>query len=113
MNIEEAIKIANYTLKRNKIKSHRLDSEILISKTIQKDRNFVILNLKQKINGNSFKFFKKLINERSKGKPVAHMLGNKDFWKYNFIISKDVLIPRPDTELIIEEVLKLTKYKKN
>ncbi len=112
MNIEEAIKIANYTLKRNKIKSHRLDSEILISKTIQKDRNFVILNLKQKINGNSFKFFKKLINERSKGKPVAHMLGNKDFWKYNFIISKDVLIPRPDTELIIEEVLKLTKYKK-
>ena len=112
MNIEEAIKIANYTLKRNKIKSHRLDSEILISKTIQKDRNFVILNLKQKINDNSFKFFKKLINERSKGKPVAHMLGNKDFWKYNFIISKDVLIPRPDTELIIEEVLKLTKYKR-
>tara|TARA_B100001057_G_scaffold46679_1_gene41644 strand:- start:1102 stop:1860 length:759 start_codon:yes stop_codon:yes gene_type:complete len=83
-----------------------------MSKTIQKDRNFVILNSKQKITDSSFKSFKKLINERSKGKPIAHIVGNKDFWKYNFIISKDILIPRPDTELIIEEVLKLTKHKK-
>jgi len=112
MNIEKAIRIASHTLKRFKIRSHRLDSEILMSKTIQKDRNFVILNSKQKITDSSFKSFKKLINERSKGKPIAHIVGNKDFWKYNFIISKDILIPRPDTELIIEEVLKLTKHKK-
>ena len=112
MKIEEAIKIANHKLKSSKIKSYRLDSEILMSKTIHKDRKFVILNSKRKINDNSLEFFKKLINERSKGKPIAQILGNKDFWKYNFLISSDVLIPRPDTELIIEEVLKFTKNKK-
>jgi release factor glutamine methyltransferase len=52
-----------------------------------------------------------LINQRLNLKPIAYLVGNKSFWKYDFQVSNDVLIPRPDTEIIIEQVIKLTKNK--
>ena len=57
--------------------------------------------------------FNDLISQRSKGKPVAYLTKKKSFWKDIFEITSDVLIPRPDTEVIIEEVLNLTKNKNN
>ena len=56
--------------------------------------------------------FNYLVKQREKGKPIAYLIGKKDFWKYEFEIKKDCLIPRPDTEIIIEQVLELTKNKK-
>ena len=52
-----------------------------------------------------------MIKQRSYGKPIAHLINKKFFWDSEFIVSKDTLIPRPETELIIENVLKLTKNK--
>ena len=109
MNIEKAINEGYLQLKKNKIKSSHLDSEILMSQVIKKDREYLILNLNQKINGEAYKHYHDLINERSKGKPIAYITGKKFFWKHEFYIDQNVLIPRPETELIIEYVLK--KYK--
>ena len=111
MNIEKQIQEATDLLKKNFIKSAGLDSEILMSKVINKNRNYVILNLKEKLNKKKINDFKDLVIQRSKGKPIAYLLQEKEFWKYQFKIDKNVLIPRPDTEIIVEEVLNLTKNK--
>ena len=111
MKIQNLIKEGSEYLKDNNISSHILDSEILMSKIIRKNREYIILNPNYKLNINQLKSFKKLLRNRSYGKPIAYILGNKDFWNYEFEISKDVLIPRPDTEIIVEQVLKITKNK--
>jgi len=112
MKISQALNIGTKFLIKNNIKSPSLDSEILMSKTIRKDKKFIILNSNQKLEEESFQYFKNLIKQRSSGKPIAYLTGNKSFWNYEFKTSPDVLIPRPDTELIIDEVLKIVKYKR-
>ncbi len=111
MNIQKAIKIANEILKKNKIKSAKLDSEILMSKVLKRDRKYICLNFNEEIKEENLFIFKDLILKRSLGRPVAYLTGKKDFWKHEFIVSKDTLIPRPDTEILIDNVLKITKQK--
>ena len=112
MNLQKALFEANNILKKNHISTSNLDSEILLSKVLKKDRKYVILNLDQCLENELYNKFKKLISQRLTGKPMAYIVGKKDFWKYEFNVSNNVLIPRPDTEIIIEEVLKIFKYKK-
>ena len=111
MKIDNALKKANSILKNNYIKSSLLDCELLLSKAINQNREYIILNLDQKIKEKDYLIFSKLIEERSKGKPIAYLTGKKNFWKYEFDIEENVLIPRPDTELIIQQVLKIYKNK--
>ena len=111
MDIFSALKKADKYLKINNIESSRLDSEILLSKAINQDRKYIILNPKKKLSNKVFSCFKKLISQRSKGTPIAYLVEKKEFWKYEFKITENVLIPRPDTELIIEEALKVSKNK--
>ena len=112
MNFENALFEANRILRENNIKSSKLDSEILLSKVIKKDRKFIILNLDKFLSNLHYKKFKNLISQRLAGKPIAHIIEKKDFWKYEFKISDSALIPRPDTEILIEEVLRVFRYKK-
>ena len=111
MNINQAIIEATDLLKKNNIKSSKLDSEILMSKAIQKRREYVMLNLDKQLQNESYNYFNSLIKERSYGKPIAYIIEKKEFWKYEFKVFDGVLIPRPDTEIIVEQVLKLTKNK--
>ena len=111
MNIEIAIKKACQELKNNQIGSALLDSELLLSKAIKKDRKFILLNLDKELNQNEQDTFKSLILKRSKGKPLAYLTGTKSFWKYDFKVNEKVLIPRPDTEIMIDQVLKIYKNK--
>ena len=113
MNILEALNKGSAKLKRNNINSFQLDSEILLSEIIQKDRKFLILNYDKELKKKTLENFDDLISQRSKGKPIAYLTKKKSFWKDIFEITSDVLIPRPDTEIIIEEILKLTKNKRN
>ena len=113
MNIYRAIQEGKDNLKKNFIKYAILDSEILLSKAINKNRKYILLHPNEKIDPINLKYFFKLINDRSKGKPVAYITETKDFWKYQFNVQKGTMIPRPDTELIIEEALKITKNKSN
>ena len=113
MKLQYAIQKSNKILREKAILSPSLDSELLMSKVINKERKFVILNLDKQINKKDYLYFKKLIFERAKGKPLAYLTGKKSFWNYEFEINENVLIPRPDTEIIIEEVLKIYKNKDN
>jgi release factor glutamine methyltransferase len=111
MNIEDTLSYAIKTLNRYNIKNPKLDSEILLSKAISKDRKYIILNSHEKINKKSLDDFNNLIERRKKGEPVAYITNNKEFWNDSFYVDKNVLIPRPDTELIIDQVL--TIFPKN
>ncbi len=112
MIIQKAISEGFKVLKKNNIRSPLLDSEILISKALDKKREYIILNITNNIEKKKINYFKYLINQRAQGKPIAYLLKKKFFWKYEFYVDENVLIPRPDTELIVEEILNLTKNKK-
>jgi len=111
MKISQAINIGTQLLIKNNIKTASLDSEILMTKALNKNREYVLLNLEKNLKKKELIAYNQLISQRSLGKPIAYLSGNKDFWKYEFKVSEDVLIPRPDTELIIESALNLTKNK--
>ena len=81
MNIGIAIKNACKELKKSKISSALLDSELLLSQVIKKDRKFILLNLDKKLDESTHDSFKDLILKRSKGKPLAYLTGMKSFWK--------------------------------
>tara|TARA_B100002019_G_C21185041_1_gene555740 strand:- start:2 stop:844 length:843 start_codon:yes stop_codon:yes gene_type:complete len=109
MNIQTAINKANLNLKKKNIKSANIDSEILMSNVIKKDRNYILMNLNKTLSKKDLENFYQLVKQREKGKPIAYLTGKKDFWKYEFEVSQDTLIPRPDSELIVEYILKYTK----
>ena len=111
MDIQSALKKGQSILIDNNIISAKLDSEILMSQAIRKNKKFIILNLHKEIKKKDLDFFDNLIQERAKSKPIAQIIKKKDFWKYEFIVNNNVLIPRPDTEILIEQALKLVKNK--
>ena len=111
MNIETAIHKASLDLKQNNIVSSQLDSEILMSNVLKKDRKFIFLNPNKELNDIQYQKFKKLVSSRLRSKPIAYITEKKFFWKYEFKVNNKVLIPRPDTELIIEQVLEIYKHK--
>ena len=111
MNIQSAIIEGATILKNKSINSAKLDSEILLASVIDKDRKYLILNNDQNIKEKNLKHFQKLIKKRSFREPIAYLTNKKHFWNYKFFVTKDTLIPRPDTELIVEQILKLTKSK--
>ena len=112
MNINSAIIQGAKVLEDSFINNPYLDSEILMAKAIEKDRKYILLNSKKSLEAESLNSFQRLIKKRSAGKPIAYLVNKKFFWNSEFIVSNDTLIPRPDTELIIEKVLKLTAHKK-
>ena len=111
MNIESAINAGAKILKDKYIRTANLDSEILMSKAINKNREFILLNLKKNINKQELSYFQTLIKKRSLRKPIAYLTNRKFFWDTEFFVTKDTLIPRPETELIVQNTLNLTKYK--
>ena len=111
MRIYEAISKGVKKLKECNINNPYLDSEILMGQVLKKDRKYLILNIKKKLCINIIKKYFDLIEVRSLGKPVAYITGKKEFWNYEFKVKDGVLIPRPETEMIIDQVLKLTVNK--
>ena len=111
MNIQSAIIKGTNILKNKYIQTAQLDTEILMAAAIDKDRKYIVLNNDKNILDVNLRYFKKLIKERSCRKPIAYIINKKNFWNSVFFVTKDTLIPRPDTELIIEQILKLTKHR--
>ncbi len=111
MKLQTAIQNAYQRLKNNNIKSALLDSELLMANVIKKSRDYIILNTNKNIDKQNYYNFQKMVTQRSQGKPIAYLMNEKFFWKHKFFVNKDVLIPRPDTEIIIEQVLKIYKNK--
>ena len=113
MNYLNVLNFGIKALKKKKFESNNLDSELLLSKVLKIPREKILINLEKKINYKKFEKYKKLIQRRIRNEPVAYILKKKEFWKNTFFINKDVLIPRPETELIVEETLKIIDHKKS
>jgi len=92
-----------------KIKTAGLDAEVLLSFVLKKPKEFLYTHPKYELTKQQITRFKKLISRRSKGEPVAYLRNTKEFYGLDFYINKRVLIPRPETELLVEEVVESLK----
>tara|TARA_B100000989_G_scaffold279671_1_gene242485 strand:+ start:2764 stop:3609 length:846 start_codon:yes stop_codon:yes gene_type:complete len=108
MNYLDALNYGNKLLKLNKIKNYSLDSELLLSKVLNYSREYLLINSNNKIEKKKFNKYKKLVFRRKNFEPIAYILNKKEFWKYNFKVNNEVLIPRPETEIVVSKLLNLT-----
>ena len=113
MIINNLIKRGNKILKAKDILSYQIDSELLLSKTINKSRAFILTNGDYAVSLKEAKDYLKIISRRKKYEPIAYITKTKEFWSSNYNIDRGVLIPRPETEIIVDRVIKKFKYKNN
>jgi release factor glutamine methyltransferase len=111
MNIQSAVIEGTNILKDKSIISAQLDTEILMAEALGKNREYIILNHDKVLNIENLEYFKKLVQQRATRKPIAYLLNKKFFWKSEFYVNKNTLIPRPDTEIIVEQILNAVKHK--
>ena len=112
MNALELLNSGSYKLQKQKIKTHRLDSEILLSKVLNKTREQILIRLNQNLNISEVSEFDNLIQRRLRKEPIAYIINEKEFWSKKFRVNKNTLIPRPETELLVENLIKTYKSKK-
>ncbi len=105
MNYQKILNNGINSLKISNIINPELDSELLLSKALNKKKEKILTNLKKEINKKQLDKFNLYLSRRKKKEPIAYILGFKYFWKYKFFINKSVLVPRPETEQIVEETL--------
>ena len=111
MNSIELIRIGTKILQKSSKISAGLDSELILSNILKTTREKLIIHPKKNINKILENKFNSDIKARKLNKPIAYILGYKEFWKQKFVTDNNVLIPRPDTELIVENVIKNFKKK--
>ena len=112
MNALELLNSGSHKLKKQKIKTHRLDSEILLSKVLNKSREQILVRLNQDIKIPEVFAFNNYIHRRSHNEPIAYIINEKEFWSKKFKVNKNTLIPRPETELLVENLINTYKGKK-
>ena len=105
MLVNEAITFAEQELKKTNNLNSRLDSEILVSHLINIPRENIYSKLKEDLQLDKIEKLKQLVNRRVKKEPIAYILNNKEFWSSNFYVDRSVLIPRPETEVLIDLLL--------
>ena len=111
MEILKLINTGSQELKNNNVNSYRIDSEILLAKILNKNREKLLINLNQKVKPHDVKKFNKMIARRSSKEPIAYILKEKEFWSKIFFVNKGALIPRPETELMVEKIVNIFKKK--
>ena len=111
MNIVDLINDGSNKLKVKKILSHRLDSEILLSKVLKKEREKIIINQHERVSSKEMLEFSDLIKRRSLNEPIAYIIKEKEFWSKKFFVNNHTLIPRPETELMVEKLSQIFKNK--
>ena len=111
MNSNELIKIGSNFLKKNNIKSYMIDAEVLLSSISGQSRENLLIS-DFKVNPIQIKSFNNMISKRAKSKePIAYLLKKKEFWTNKLNVSSDVLIPRPETEILVENLIMYYKDK--
>jgi len=106
MTIIEAQKLGAEKLTRASIPSAILDAEVLLMLVLKKSKEYIFTNPEINITKTQENKYKSLIKRRAKFEPIAYLIGKKEFYGLSFMVNKNVLIPRPETELLIEEVIK-------
>lgn len=85
--------------------SPRLDAEILLAHCLNKPRSHLLAWPEKKLQPEPFECFKQLLQQRIAGQPISYLTGSREFWSMDFAVTPDVLIPRPETELLVETAL--------
>jgi len=111
MNISNLLKAGSDILKKNNIQTNQLDAEILLSKLMNKKRERLIINSDENVSNEIINNYNTLLERRSKKEPIAYIVNHREFWSKDFYVNKHTLIPRPETELLCENVIKLFKDK--
>ena len=111
MEILKLIHTGSRQLKNNNIYSHKIDAEILLSTVLQKSREELLINLDKVVEERKIKDFFRLVDRRSSKEPIAYILNKKEFWSKSFLVNKNTLIPRPETELMVEKIVNIFKPK--
>jgi len=112
MILEQTIHQASKTLKESNIASHQLDAEIILSNIMSVTREYLITNNDLNITKTIKQKYLTAIKRRLKNEPVAYITGTKEFWSNDFIVNRNTLVPRPETELLIYKLISLYKNKK-
>ena len=111
ININSLLNDGQKILSNSSIKTSMLDAKILLCCALKRSFKELIIDRKINIKINEINIYKNLIRRRKLGEPVAYIVKNKEFWKHSFYVDKNVLIPRPDSEIIIQEALKVIDTK--
>ncbi len=107
--IEEALNRASFCLQNAGVEQPRAEAEILLSHLMQIDRLQLFLNRTGEISPEIDTVFQEYVHRRSYGEPLAYITGEKYFYGFRFFVNSNVLIPRPETELIIECAMRWTE----
>ena len=105
MTLAEAVHHASEKLLQHGIENARLDAELLLCKSVNKNRVWIVTHGKEQLEEEAGRRFESLIHRRAKREPFQYIIGAQEFWGLDFTVTPDVLIPRPETELIIERAL--------
>ena len=97
MNASDLLNSGSKILKKNKIETHQLDSELVLSSLLKKQREYLLINLNEEVSKNTINNFEKLIFRRAHREPLAYILRSKEFWSKDFFVDRNTLIPRPET----------------
>ena len=109
MNIKEVIKEGTIRLKINNIESPNLKARLLMQYVLKQNRQYILVYDSEEILKEKKEKYFKHIEEMLEGKPIEHITNSKEFMKLNFYVDENVLIPRQDTEILVEEVIEIAK----
>ena len=107
MTVLEALTGSTHYLKDHQIENPRLNAELLLSCTLGLSREGLYLRLRSPIQREEKKAFERLMNRRVSGEPLQYILGHQEFWSIDFRVDPRVLIPRPETELLVERAVSI------
>ncbi len=111
MSIKQALAFAAKQLQIKRIKNPLFEAELLLALALKKEREFLLAYPEKQISASALAKYKQFINTRARNTPFAYLCGYKYFYGLKFIVDKNVLVPRPETEMLVEEVLNRTVKK--
>ena len=110
MYLSELLKIGTNILREKKIDSYQIDTELMLAKIVNTSREKILINENINIDNKKVKNFKKMLERRgNSSEPMAYILNKREFWNTDLFVNKDVLIPRPETELIVDKLKEIFK----
>ncbi|MDP2684373.1 MAG: peptide chain release factor N(5)-glutamine methyltransferase [bacterium] len=110
MDIQKALLSAKKKIDQHNPSESQLDAEVLLSFVTKKPKTFLLTNLEKKLTPSQLNKFNRLIEKRKKGIPVAYLINKREFYGLDFYVNESVLIPRPETETLIEETIKKARF---
>lgn len=109
MNIREALEYGIKFLKENNIDEPLLKTRIILANTLKQNKEYLIIHETEKLNENEERKYKKDLEEISKKMPIQYITNKQEFMGLEFYVDKNVLIPQPDTEILVEEIINICK----